>query len=139
MKKLFSIRTSDTAFSFATLLLRLGFGLLMILDHGYDKLTHFAAYSQKFADPYHLGVNTSLSLAIFAEVFCAGFLVLGLFTRLACIPLIINMATAFVFAHQMNYHGGPGGGELALIFLIGYVVLLFTGPGKASLDRFIAK
>lgn len=139
MRKLFSTKTSDSAFSFATLVLRLGLGLLMILNHGYDKLTHFAMYSQKFSDPYHIGVKASLSLTIFAEFFCSAFIVLGLFTRLACIPLLIAMGTAFFIVHHLNYHGGQGGGELPLLYLIGYIVLLFAGPGKVSLDRFIGK
>jgi putative oxidoreductase len=139
MRRLFSTGTSDSAFSFATLLLRLGVGFLMLLNHGYNKLIHFSSYAQKFADPFHIGRTPSLALTIFAEVFCSVFIILGLFTRLATIPLIIAMTTAFVFAHNANYRSGPGGGEMALLFLTGYIVLLFTGPGKVSLDRFIGK
>lgn len=139
MRRLFSTRISDNAFSFATLILRLGFGLLMLLNHGYDKLTHYSVYAKKFPDFYHIGQTLSLSLTVFAEAFCSVFIILGLFTRLACIPLIIVMGTAFIYVHHANYHGDAGGGELPLIYLIAFIVLLFTGPGKVSLDRFIGK
>lgn len=139
MKKLFSTRTSDTAFNIGTLLLRLGFGLVMLLDHGLPKLQHFSELQQKFGDPIGLGPTVSLSLVLFAEFFCSAFVILGLFTRLACIPLIIAMGVAFFKVHKLMYVSGPGSGQIALLFLLAFTALLFTGPGKISVDRFIGK
>jgi putative oxidoreductase len=136
MKKLFSTGCSDNSFSFATLILRLGAGSLIMIDHGLDKLMHFAQKSAKFADPFHIGSTTSLSLVVFAEFFCAAFIILGLFTRLACIPLIVAMAVALFSAHKGEFFGA---GESAGLFLTCFVALLFTGPGKISLDKFIGK
>src|SRR5215212_3332438 len=90
MKKLLSTKYSPGAFSAAMLLLRLISGVL-ILNTGYYKLIHFSEIQPKFINWMHLGNTTSLSLVIFAEFFCAIFLILGLFTRLATIPLIITM------------------------------------------------
>jgi putative oxidoreductase len=139
MKKLFSTKTSENALSFSLLLLRLGAGLLMAVNHGLDKLMHFAQKSSSFADPFGFGSTLSLSMVVFAEFFCAAFIVLGLFTRLAAIPLIIAMGVAFFITHKMNFGAGKGGGELALLFLACYLVILIAGPGKVSLDRFIGK
>ena len=136
MKKLFSTSTSDNAFSFAVLVLRLGAGSLMMINHGLDKLMHFAQKAPRFADPFHIGSTTSLSMVVFAEFFCAAFIVFGLFTRLACIPLIIAMSVALFFAHKGDFFGA---GESAGLFLTCFIALLFTGPGKVSLDRFVAK
>jgi len=136
MRKLFSTSTSDNAFSFAMLILRLGVGSSMMINHGLDKLMHFAQKAPRFADPFHIGSTTSLSLVVFAEFFCAAFIILGLFTRLACIPLIIDMSVALFFAHKGAFFGV---GESAGLFLSCFVTLLFTGPGKVSLDRFIGK
>ncbi|HTD92715.1 MAG TPA: DoxX family protein [Chitinophagaceae bacterium] len=135
MKKLFSIKYSDNGISFATLVMRVVFGGLMI-PHGYSKLMHFSSMSTKMIDPFHIGQPTSLALSLFAEFFCAVFIIMGLFTRLACIPLIINMSVALFVAH----HGDAFGvGDKAALFLGAFVTLLFTGPGKISLDRFIGK
>jgi putative oxidoreductase len=139
MKKLFSTRTSDTAFNSATLLLRLGFGLVMIISHGYSKLANYPTMLRKFSDPTGLlPGSVALALTVFAEFFCAAFIVLGLFTRLACIPLIIAMGVAFFIVHNAKYTG-PGSGEMALLFLLAFIVLFFTGPGKISLDNLIGK
>lgn len=134
MKRLFSTRSSDNSISFAMLLLRLGAGSLMLVLHGFDKLMHFSAKAAHFADPFKIGSTASLSMTVFAEFFCAIFIILGLFTRLACIPLMIAMGVALFYAHSGDFYGK---GELAGLFLTCFTVLLFTGPGKVSLDRFI--
>lgn len=135
MRKLFSVRTSDNAFAFGALLLRLAGGILMI-HHGFDKLTHFSEKAKGFMDPMHVGSTTSLALVVFAEFFCAAFLILGLFTRLATIPLIITMCVALFMAHSGDF---AGQGEMAALYLGVYLTILFIGPGKVSLDRFLVK
>lgn len=136
MKRLFSTRTSDTSFSIATFVLRVSAGALMMINHGLDKLMHFGEKANKFADPFGIGSKTSLSLVVFAEFFCAAFLVLGLFTRLAAIPLIIAMAVALFYAHNGEFFGK---GEMATLYLASYFAILLLGPGKASIDKFIGK
>ncbi len=136
MKKLFSTRYTDNAFNFAILLLRLFAGISMAVNHGYGKLTGFKQVLAKgFADPFGIGQSMSLSLTIFAEFFCAIFIAVGLLTRLASIPLIIAMSVAFFMAH----HARIGEGELAGLYLTIFVVLLFVGPGKISVDRLLGK
>ena len=135
MRKLFSTRTSDSAFTFGTLLLRLGAGSLMIV-HGLDKLMHFAEKSDKFMNLFGMGTTTSLALTVFAEFFCAAFIILGLFTRLATIPLIITMLIALFMAHGGDFFGE---GSTAGLFLVCFLSILFLGPGKASIDKLISK
>lgn len=135
MKKIFSTKYSDRSISFSLLLLRLAVGGLMI-PHGFKKLINFGTKSAGFTDPFHIGGPASMSLVIFAEFFCAGLLVLGLMTRLAAFPLIIAMAVAVFIAHDGQVFGD---GEQAALYLAGYLMLLFTGPGKISMDRLIGK
>ena len=135
VKKIFSTRYSDQSVSFALLLLRLSLGGLMI-PHGFKKLMNFASKSSGFSDPFGIGGPASMSLTIFAEFFCAIFVAAGLMTRLSCIPLIIAMAVALFYSHHGELFGD---GEHAALYLAGYVALLFTGPGKISIDRLIGK
>jgi putative oxidoreductase len=136
MKKLFSTRTSESALSFALFVLRVGAGSLMLMSHGLDKLLHFSQKANNFSNPFGIGSTASLSLVIFAEFFCAVFIILGLFTRLAAIPLIINLGVALFIAHNGDFFGK---GELAALFLAAFITILFAGPGRFSLDRFIVK
>lgn len=136
MKKLFSTRTTDNAFSLGMLILRLGAGSLMMLGPGLNKLSKFAEYSQKFQGYFGMNATTSLALVVFAEFFCAAFIILGLFTRLAAIPLVIVMSVALFMAHKGQFFGE---GSTAAIYLVCFLVLLICGAGKISLDRFISK
>ena len=109
-----------------------------MINHGYSKLSNFPELTQKFGDPLKIGVTTSLSLAVFAEFFCAAMIILGLLTRLAAIPLVI-LFSVILYKVAKNFSAGPGGGELAALFLVCYLAILFLGPGKYSLDRMIGK
>lgn len=135
MKKIFSIGYTQTAFDFSMFILRLCFGILIISQHGMPKLMKFASIAPEFYDPMGLGGEWSLVMALFAEVFCGMFVVLGLFTRLAVIPLIILMLVAFFGRHNAN----AGEGEMALLYLMAYLVLLFCGPGRVSVDGMIKR
>ena len=135
MKKIFSTKYSAGAFSAAILLLRLALGILM-MHHGYQKLMHFSDIQGKFMNFMGLGTTVSLALVVFAEFFCSMFLILGLFTRLAAIPLIIATLVMVFKAHNGDVFGD---GETAAIYLSGYIVLLLVGPGRVSVDSMIAK
>ena len=135
MRKLLSTKYSAGAFNAAMLLLRLGLGILM-MAHGYDKLIHFSKYQHEFMNFLGIGSSMSLALVVFAEFFCSLFLILGLFTRLAAIPLIIATCVMVFKAHKGEIFGD---GETAAIYLAGYLVLLFVGPGRISVDSMIGK
>jgi putative oxidoreductase len=115
--------------------LRVVLGGLMI-PHGFNKIANFASNAQRFEDPFHFGHMPALILAIFAEFFCSILVILGLFTRLACIPLIITMAVVVFYVHHAAVFGKA---QTATLFLCGFVVLMFTGPGKWSLDKMIGR
>ncbi len=123
--------TSEKSISFSLLILRVGVSFSMIYLHGYPRFINFSNISTEFADPLGVGIATSLSLVIFAEFFCSLFLIIGLFTRWSCIPLIITMIVA-----TWIINGGKGFifQEKSFIYLITYASLLISGGGYFSLD-----
>jgi len=135
MKKLTSTKYSAGAFSTAMLVLRLGIGILMLM-HGYQKLTHFSPTVAEMPILFGMSKTIAAVLIIFAEFFCSIFLILGLFTRLATIPLIIACCVIVFKSHHGDVFGD---GEQATLYLIGYIVLLLVGPGKASVDGMMGK
>ncbi len=137
MKKfLFSNPTSSLPASLGLLVIRLVFGGFMFLGYGIPKLMNFSERAAGFRDPLGIGSTPSLTLVVFAELFCALLVTAGLLTRAALIPLIITMAVAAFIVHG----GAPwfeGGKQLALMFLGAYLALLSAGPGKFSIDHLI--
>lgn len=134
MKKLFSTNYSAGAFNTAMLVLRLVAGIWM-LQHGYEKLTHFDETAGKMINFLGIGQSASTILVIFSEFFCSCFLILGLFTRFATIPLIITMIVAMWKVHHNDYLGEA---DISL-FIACYVAILLLGPGKISIDGMISK
>ena len=130
-------KRTNAGIDFAALFLRISFGFNMLLHHGWGKFMRFFEDGPvKFGDPLGIGKELSLGLVTFAELFCAGLLILGLFTRLATIPLIIAMAVAAFVVHINDPLQKM---ELALLYLFAYGAILLMGPGKYSLDRLIKK
>ncbi|MEI7735719.1 MAG: DoxX family protein [Ferruginibacter sp.] len=135
MRKLLSTKYSAGAFNTAMLLLRLGIGILMMM-HGYDRLVHFGNYQHDFTNFLGIGSTMSLALVVFAEFFCSLFIILGLFTRLATIPLIIAMCVIYFKVNDGHVFIKS---ENAPLYLISYLVLLLIGPGKISVDSMTGK
>lgn len=108
----------------------------VLLTHGYPKLQKILQGNLQFGDPIGIGQVPSLYLATFAEFFCAILVIIGLYTRLSLIPLMINMATAFFIVHSADDFGIK---ELSLLFLGMFAVLFLTGPGRFSVDNQINK
>jgi putative oxidoreductase len=134
MKKLLSIKYNPTVFNIGFLLLRLIFGITMLVNHGYPKLVNFGAKKATFTDFIGLGSTTTLILVIFAEVFCTAFIVLGLFTRISAFVIAFAMGYAFFISHGGDLFGD---GESSALFLTVFSVILLCGPGKFSIDGMI--
>ena len=124
-----------TAIDLGLLILRVGVSAPMAY-HGFGKLTTFAELSGKFPDPLGVGTTASLALAVFAEFFCSIAVALGLFTRLAVIPLIITMLVA---AFVINADAPWADKELAVLYLAPFAAILFTGSGWISFDKLFSR
>ena len=107
-----------------------------MMAHGYDKLIHLNEYKTDFLNFLGIGTTGSLLLVIFAEFFCALFVVIGLFTRVVTIPLIITMVVVVFQVNTLDFFGKA---ELGAQYLAGYLVLLLSGPGKVSVDGIAGK
>lgn len=118
--------------SLGILCLRLGFGLTMAIQHGWSKLMNFTSSMEAFPDPLHLGSTISLALTVSSELFCALLVALGLFTRLASVPLMVTMAVAFFIIHGNDLFNKK---EMAFLYMIAFLVIFILGPGKYSLDK----
>jgi putative oxidoreductase len=122
--------------SIGLLALRLGVGTSMALAHGWPKLGKLLGDDPiRFTDPFGIGDTASLALAVFGELVCGSLIALGLGTRLAVIPFATTMLVAIFHAHGVDPWGDK---EHAFLFLVPAITLLFTGPGRLSLDAIFA-
>jgi putative oxidoreductase len=140
-------RQAELPTSLGLLILRLGVGGYM-LTHGLGKLDMVLAGSwDKFGDPIGLGNTLSLLLTTFAEFLCSLLVILGLWTRLAAIPVVIAMAVAAFVVHGADpwtmeeaarrFAAGEAKSmasrQPALLFLIPFLALAFAGGGRFTI------
>lgn len=117
----------------SAMILRIVTAFFMIYGHGFGKLMNVLGGNFQFLDPIGLGPEVSLILAAFAEGICAFLILIGFWTRLAAVFLIINMLVAVLFVH---IPGGDSLGdmELPLMYLGLFIVIFLLGPGKYAID-----
>jgi len=113
------------------LLLRVGFSV-GLMTHGYGKLIRVWEGNFKFGDPIGIGSAPSLFLATFGEFIAPIFIIIGWKTKLFSIFPALTMLVAFVLAHD----GDPfSKKEKAFAYLVAFVVIYLTGPGKYAVDK----
>ena len=134
MNKILKTEIDSTQVDVVLLILRIGVAALM-LTHGLPKLYMLLEGGEiQFPGVMGLSPAISLSLAVFAEVIASIFILFGLATRLAAIPLIITMMVAVFMIHANDPFATK---ELGLLYIFLYIPLLILGSGKFSLDAVI--
>lgn len=145
MKKNLLFSFQPINLSLGILLVRVIIGVLMAF-YGYQKLINFetmAASDFWAKEVSFLGMTgkTPLALTVFAEFFCSLLLIIGLFTRLSLIPLLICMGYIIAFMAKFEViYSGDNGIEVnnAFVYFVIYLGIYLTGPGNYSLDYKIA-
>jgi putative oxidoreductase len=100
-----------------------------------------AAFGTSTLDPAGVPMATTMGYVVtFTELIGGLLLMAGLLTRLAAIALTIDLVMAIVLVKSkvplIMPTNKPGAGmELDLALIGGFLVALFSGPGRFSLDR----
>lgn len=132
---LFPLKPDSTGASLFLLALRIFFGVLL-MSHGIQKWSNFQEMSTTFPDPLGVGSPLSLGLAIFGEMVCSMGFIIGLLYRLAMLPMIFTMGMAFFVIHGNDPFSVK---ELALVYLVVFILMYISGPGKFSVDYVLGK
>ena len=98
------------------------------------KIEKLIAGDFSFPDPVGLGSMLSLILATFVEFFCSIFIIIGLRSRLAAIPLIIIMLIALLI---VNGHDPIYDHWDILLYIFIFGILIHLGGGKYSLTYYM--
>lgn len=127
---LIKVRNYTTLISIALLLIRIIVAVMM-LTHGGPKVMRLLDGNLKFGDPIGIGSELSFILVVFAEFFCSIFILIGLGSRLASIPLLFTVLVILLVAKGAD----PVFDHVNILaYIATYILLFFTGSGKYSLD-----
>lgn len=131
LKRLLKTGKYPNNINFGLLIFRVGVSAMMI-THGWGKFERVINGDFRFGDPLGIGVEASLILAAFAEFICSCLVILGLTTRFATVPIMITMLVAWQISHAGDSFGAQ---EKVIFYLLSFLTLFITGPGKYSLDQ----
>jgi putative oxidoreductase len=127
-----TLRFLDRLQPLALLVLRIALGIIMIA-HGYPKV--FGGLSEHVHLVSNLGLPGWLAYCSAAAEFFGGILLLvGLFTRIAALAILINMSVAIWKVHWKNGLLGNGGYQFPLALAATAFAMIFLGAGPIALD-----
>lgn len=128
--------------SLAPLAARLIAGIIMIA-HGWQKLTEVGPGN--FGGQVLAGLGVPLPVLMgyvvtLVEVGGGILLIVGFLSRLAALLLTVDLVVAILLVKVnvgfLSPMGSPGvGAELDLALIAGFLVILFAGPGRLSIDH----
>ena len=114
---------------------------LMFLQHGAQKL--FGAFSGPGLAGFagFAGIPVWLAGVVGTIEFVGGiFIVIGLFTRTTAVISAINLIVALIIVHFPNgVIPVINGGELAILYIATFLILISLGPGKFAVDNLIRR
>jgi putative oxidoreductase len=124
------VEPTTTATDFALCWLRITGCVVLFFAHGMPKLLHYEHELGAIEDPFGIGRQLTLMLAIFAEVLCPVSIVLGVFTRLATLPVLFLLAVSVFFVHP---EWSWAEGQFAWLLIIIFSTILIAGSGRLAL------
>lgn len=138
------IRFSGWTYSnMARLYMRLFVGI-MFLQFGIRHWENFAQLSDTFPTVLGMTSQTTLICMIAIEIVCSTLIILGLLTRLSCLPPLVSMICAdhYVVNHIMHNNiyvlNDTAPIYLPIMFIGIFIFIMIAGPGRVSLDYFIS-
>ena len=131
-----SPKRAQTLIGWGLLFMRVSVSLLLLHVHGLPKLMHWSVEVQRIEDPFGLGGTLTLGLAVFAEVICPVLLILGVWARLACLPILAVLAVTVLFVHP---EWSLEQGQFAWLLMILFAGLAITGPGPLVIGKALHK
>src|SRR6516225_3631958 len=123
----------------AQLLVRLFVGYFFV-ETGWGKLHNLDGFAQRFAGwgiPYP---HFNAALSAYTEFIGGWLIVFGIATRLASIPMIINMVVAILAVNLKRVSSLDDFVELdEPLYALSFLWLLLSGPGWVSVDHLVRR
>jgi putative oxidoreductase len=126
------LRYLDRSQPLALVVLRLVLGSIMIA-HGRSKVFGGMAHAVQFVSS--LGLPGWMAyLSAYTEFFGGILIILGLFTRVVALGIVIDMLVAIGKVHWKKGLVGPGASEFPLSLAAISFALIFFGAGSIAID-----
>lgn len=123
-------------FHAAMLLFRVGVSLQLMLVHGFKKVGIGVDTAEQIPNPLNLPETINEYFAIGSNLIAPVFIIIGLFTRIAALPVLAVTLTGFFVLH---WNDSLLVKDVPLIYSFVFLLICILGPGKYSFDYLIQK
>lgn len=131
IQTLFSTKITERKTNLALLVFRILLSVSLFNTHGLKKIRDFEGTLEHIPDSFGFGSEFSAYMAVFANVICPVFIIFGLFTRAAILPIVGITLSGFFIVHAADPWAVR---DIPLMYSLSFLLLLYLGPGKYSLD-----
>lgn len=131
--KVTSIYPSADSFHSSLFVFRVLISLELMIAHGLKKI---GAGAEQVPNPLYLPAAFNQLIAVSANLFFPVLIIMGLFTRLATLPILAVTLTGYFIVH---WNDSPLGKDMPFMYSVSFLLLLVLGPGKYSADYLINK
>lgn len=128
--------SSDTMYHAVLLGFRVLLSVELIYAHGLKKIGVGVAEAEQVPNPLHLPEAINNAFAISANILFPLLIIFGLFTRLSVLPILAVTLTGYFVLH---FHDAPLVKDAPFMYSLSYLVILFLGAGRYSLDHYLFK
>jgi putative oxidoreductase len=136
-KRDLAVAGTARALQLPALLTRLYLGYFFF-ETGLAKVQDLSTMTERFMDWGIPAPAFNAALSGYTELLGGALIVLGLCTRLSCVPMIINMVVAVLAVKLRGVETLNDFVELdEPLYALGFLWLLIAGPGKLSLDHLV--
>lgn len=140
MKKLVQIITNTNLegklIHIALFIFRIALSLELIVAHGLKKLGVGLAEAEQVPNPLNLPEAFNSLFADAANLVFPVFVIFGLFTRIAVLPILAVTLTGYFILH---WNDALLIKDTPFMYSLCYLFLFFVGPGKYSIDQYLRK
>jgi putative oxidoreductase len=133
---IFKSQPNSKTVDISLLVFRVLISLSMINTHGMKKVLNFEETIQHIPDPLGVGGEISAVIAILANIVAPIFVIVGFTTRLATLIILSVTLMGFFVVHGSDPWAVR---DIPLMYSLAYLLILFMGAGKYSIDHKIYK
>jgi len=120
----------------ALFVFRIALSLELIVAHGLKKLGVGVAEAEQVPNPLQLPEAFNSLFADAANLVFPVFVIFGLFTRIAILPILAVTLTGYFILH---WNDALLIKDTPFMYSLCYLFLFFVGPGKYSIDQYLRK
>jgi putative oxidoreductase len=119
----------------AILIFRILVSAEMIIVHGLKKINNWDDELIHLPNPFGINPHLNLWMAVIANVAMPVLIIAGFLTRLAVLPVLSVTLIGYFVVHGNDSLAVR---DVPFMYSICYLLLLITGPGKYSVDEWMA-